>query len=93
MAQRYDGYIFESSLSGRTQRSGAPRRTANHSTSRGSGVAGLEEQLAWDLRAAVRQSPVVIRRIPLRPAGNNVACQSNKRSFVKGGKLLWHPAS
>ena len=32
----------------------------------------------------VRQPPTVMRCMPLRPVGNNAACQSNRRSFVSG---------
>ena len=31
----------------------------------------------------VRQPPTVMRCMPLRPVGNNAACQSNKRPFVR----------
>ena len=40
-ARRYDDFLYESSLSVRTERTGARERTKNHSTGRGSGVGGL----------------------------------------------------
>ncbi len=31
-----------------------------------------------------RQAPTLIRFMPLRPVGNSDACQSNRRSAVRG---------
>lgn len=57
-AERHDDSFYESSLTGRTERTGARGRAMNHPPGRGSGVAGLLKEYATEHDAQDRHAVV-----------------------------------